>query len=140
MRRALTVLAVSVAIVVPAHADVMTGDYVAPPGGAFTDTVAGHGIGGYIFAAGGKPLKIRVHDETGNTVSIRVCQDIDRDKNCENPEEFKVCAHDSVTYDIPQTNKPWNTTTPIAVFVRSGDTACDGVLATAGTITLTTTT
>ncbi len=142
MRKLAVVLALSALVIPsPARADVThTGDYViALPYGVYTDTRAGLGIGGFIFPAGGKPVKIKVADATGNTVSVRVCQDVDRSGVCDDNERFKFCAAPNITYDIPQFGQPWNTTTNIAVFVRSMvPSECGGNPASSGRITLTT--
>jgi hypothetical protein len=127
---------------IPAHAETeRTGDYlIATPYGVYADTIQGQGVGGFMFRSGGKPLKIKVTDATGNTLSIRVCQDVDKSKTCDDEEKWTTCARPGVTYSIPQLYRPWDATTPVTVFIRSLDPNSDtcGNLATTGTITLTT--
>lgn len=142
----LTFLATIVAAlmsVLPAQADTTrTVTYVTPPGGVYTDTIAGTvGVGGYYFAANGEiPKRIKIADVTGTETAFRVCQDRNDDKICGDTEVVKGCAPYDTTVTIQSNN--WSRTLPIAVSIRSGDTQqCDDTEATtsiAGTIAFTT--
>lgn len=128
MRRTLVLVAIlSVAAPLaghPATTEQRRGTYLVPgpPDGGYVNNIAGFGVGGYLFSAGGIPRAIDIDDATGNPIGFKVCQDWDGDGICENNEEYQGCSAGKVTIP-PALGYKANVRT--TVFIRNMDLDCE---------------